>query len=117
MTTVADRRALATGVATTRQDPGLRAVTELWRSFGSPEHDLRDEAPSIKAPTLLIWGRGDPVIPLSTGRKAAAAIPGARRETLDAGHLPHTSDPDGFAALLTPFADSALDVASAEDAT
>jgi pimeloyl-ACP methyl ester carboxylesterase len=115
--TDADRRALATGVATTRRDPGLRAVTELWRSFGSPEHDLRGEANTITAPTLLIWGRRDPVIPLSVGKKAAAAIPGARLEVLDAGHLPHTSDPDGFAALLTPFADSAFGEAPAGGAT
>ncbi len=43
-----------TGVATTRQDPGLRAVTELWRSFASPEHDLREEAKAITAPTLVL---------------------------------------------------------------
>lgn len=40
----------------------------------------------------------------------------ARLEVLDAGHLPHTSDPDGFAALLTPFADSAFGATSASDA-
>ena len=104
--TEADRRARDTGVATTRRDPGLRAVTELWRSFASPEHDLRAEAGSISAPTLVIWGRQDPVIPLRLGRKVAKLIPGAELAVLDTGHVPHTSDPAGVARLLRPFAAS-----------
>jgi pimeloyl-ACP methyl ester carboxylesterase len=107
--TDADRRALAVSIATTRHDPGLRAVAELWRSFASPEHDLRAQASTIAAPTLLIWGRRDPVIPLKMGKRAAAMIPGARLEVLDTGHVPHTSDPEGVAAHLIPFADAAFD--------
>jgi pimeloyl-ACP methyl ester carboxylesterase len=103
--TDADRRARDTGVCTTRQDPGLRAVSELWRSFASPEHDLRDQAPTIAAPTLVIWGRRDPVIPVEVGRRIAATIPGAQLVVLDTGHVPHTSDPDAFAERLIPFAE------------
>ena len=106
--TDADRRARDTGVATTRRDPGLKAVSELWRSFASREHDLRAGAPSIAAPTLLIWGKRDPVIPLRIGRRAAAMIPGAELVTLDTGHVPHTSDPEAFAAHLVPFAEAAF---------
>ena len=65
--TDADRRARDVGVATTRRDPGLRAVSELWRSFASAEHDLRGRRPRSRAPTLVIWGRRDPVIPLRVG--------------------------------------------------
>lgn len=100
-------------MATTRGEPGLRAVSELWRSFASPEHDLRGQAGSITAPTLLIWGRHDPVIPLKFGKRAAAAIPGARLEVLDTGHVPHTSDPEGFAGHLIPFAEEALGISGA----
>jgi pimeloyl-ACP methyl ester carboxylesterase len=106
--TDADRRAQETGVATTRRDPGLRAVSELWRSFASPEHDLRADLPTIAAPTLLVWGRRDPVIPVAVGRAAAAAIPGARLVELDTGHVPFTTDPDGVAAALVPFIDTAV---------
>lgn len=113
--TDADRRTLAVSVATTRRDPGLRAVAELWRSFASPEHDLRAQASSITAPTLLIWGRRDPVIPVSIGKQAAAAIPGARLELLDTGHVPHTGDPTGFAANLIPFADAAFHSSGARE--
>ncbi|HEX7609609.1 MAG TPA: alpha/beta fold hydrolase [Solirubrobacteraceae bacterium] len=95
-------------IATTSRDPGLRAVTALWRSFASPEHDLRGEVSSIAAPTLLIWGRRDPVIPARIGRRLAARIPGCELIVLDTGHVPHTSDPDAVAARLVPFARAAF---------
>jgi pimeloyl-ACP methyl ester carboxylesterase len=105
----ADRRVRDVGIATTRQDPGLSAVSGLWRSFSSPEHDLRKEAASIQAPTLVIWGKKDPVIPLKAGRTIAATIPGAQLELLDTGHAPQAGDPEGFAAIFTPFAERAFD--------
>jgi pimeloyl-ACP methyl ester carboxylesterase len=106
--TAADRHARETALATVGSQAGATAVSGLWRSFSSPEHDLREEAPDIAAPTLLIWGRRDPVIPLRIGRKAAALIPGSSLVVLDTGHVPHTGDPEGFAAALTPFADAAF---------
>jgi pimeloyl-ACP methyl ester carboxylesterase len=115
-----DRRAREAGVSTTRQDPGLRAVSELWGSFASPEHDLRREAAMIAAPTLVIWGRRDPVLPLKQGKRIAATIPGAKLVVLDSGHVPHTTDPEGFAAELIPFADGVFarhEAGSAQDHT
>ena len=110
--TAADRRARETGIATTRRDPGLRAVCELWRSFASPEHDLRGAVAGIEAPTLLLWGRTDPVIPVKVGRELARAIPGARLVVLESGHVPHTTDPAGVAVELVPFADAAFAVSA-----
>ncbi len=104
--TDADRRARATAIATTRSDPGLGAVAELWRSFASPEHDLRGQVSQINAPTLLLWGRRDPVIPLKVGRYLQGAVAGARLAVFDSGHVPHTTDPEGVAAELVPFADA-----------
>jgi len=104
----ADRRVRDLGIATTRQDPGLRAVSELWASFASPEHDLRREADSIAAPTLIVWGKRDPVIPLKVGRRLAATIPGASLAVFDTGHAPQVSDPRGFAAKFVPFAEAAF---------
>jgi len=106
--TDADRRARDTGIATTRRDPGLRAVCELWRSFASREHDLRREAPSIKAPTLVIWGRHDPVIRLKVGRRIARTIPGASLVVIDSGHVPHTTHPQLVAEHLTRFGETIL---------
>jgi len=111
--TDADRRARDTGVATTRADPGLRAVAELWGSFASPEHDLRAEAGGITAPTLVIWGRRDPVIPVRVGRRIAQTIPVAALAELDTGHVPHTTDPQAVSELLVPFAERVLGRAGA----
>jgi pimeloyl-ACP methyl ester carboxylesterase len=112
----ADRRVRDLGIATTREDPGLRTVAELWRSFPSPEHDLRAEAPSISAPTLIAWGRRDPVIPLKVGRRLAGEIPGAELAVFDTGHAPHVSDPEGFSARLVPFADAVAQGSNASKA-
>jgi pimeloyl-ACP methyl ester carboxylesterase len=103
-----DRRVRDLGIATTRQDPGLRAVSELWGSFASPEHDLRAGAASISVPTLILWGKRDPVIPLKVGRWLAETIPGAELTVFDTGHAPAVSDPEGFAARLVPFAETAF---------
>jgi pimeloyl-ACP methyl ester carboxylesterase len=111
-----DRRVRDLGVATTRQDPGLRAVSELWGSFASPEHDLRAEAPSISVPTLILWGKRDPVIPLKVGKWLTGKIPGAELVVFDTGHAPAVSDPEGFAARLVPFAETAFDRSPASPA-
>jgi pimeloyl-ACP methyl ester carboxylesterase len=106
--TDADRRARDTSIATTRRDPGLSTVAGLWRSFASREHDLRADAHAIAAPTLLLWGRRDPVIPVKVGRHLEQAIPGARLVVIDSGHAPHTTDPERVAAEIVPFADAAF---------
>jgi pimeloyl-ACP methyl ester carboxylesterase len=106
--TAADRQARATGIATTRRDPGLTAVSELWRSFASPEHDLRRYAAQISVPTLLLWGLRDPVIPHRVGVALEREIPGARLVAFDSGHVPHTTDPAGVAAELAAFADAVV---------
>jgi len=106
--TEADRLTLAAAVATTRDDPGLRTVCQLWRSFASPEHDLRGEAETIAAPTLVAWGRRDPVIPPRIGRRIVASIVGARLVVFETGHVPQTGDPEGFAAELVPFVEAAF---------
>ena len=98
--TDADRRARATALATTREQASLRALSELWASFASPEHDLRARAGDIAAPTLLLWGRRDPVIPLRIARRAHELIAGSRLVVLDAGHVPHTTDPAGVAEAI-----------------
>jgi pimeloyl-ACP methyl ester carboxylesterase len=106
--TEADGRARAAAIATTRDEPGLSTVAGLWRSFASPEHDLRKQAAGIAAPTLVVWGRRDPVIPLRVGRRLEESIPGARLVVLETGHAPQVSDPTGLASELAPFAEASL---------
>jgi pimeloyl-ACP methyl ester carboxylesterase len=106
--TAADRRARADAIATTRTVTGLTAVTDIWRSFRLPEHDPRAEAGKIRAPTVLIWGRHDPVLPLRAAETARDLIPGSRLVVMDSGHAPHTTVPGEVAAELTRLAKSAF---------
>ncbi len=92
---------------------GARVSAALWRSFRLPEHDLRAGAGAIVAPTLVIWGGRDPVRPVSEAQDVVLAIPGARLEVLDTGHVPFVSDPACFLEVTQPFLRSCL---SAEDA-
>jgi class 3 adenylate cyclase len=48
--------------------------------------DIRDQLPSIKAPTLVIHGRNDEAVPFERGRELAQLIPNARFLAHDGGH-------------------------------
>jgi pimeloyl-ACP methyl ester carboxylesterase len=88
--------------------PGTTEILNgLWRSFTGPEHDLRASAGGIGAPTLLVWGVHDPVVPPRLGRRAAATIPGAQLIVLDAGHVPFADRPEAFLAAVLPFLEPA----------
>lgn len=58
----------------------------------------------VAVPTMMVWGDRDPVIPVAQAQAAAAEIPGARLEVLQAGHVPQLGHPDRVAALLQDFA-------------
>ncbi|MFV8162496.1 alpha/beta fold hydrolase [Mycobacterium sp. 134] len=86
-----------------RTRDGVAIAASMWRSFASPEHNLRPQAERITVPCLVVWGSKDTAIPMRLGRATAAAIPGARLESLPTGHVPFSSDPDGFLAIVAPF--------------
>jgi pimeloyl-ACP methyl ester carboxylesterase len=68
-------------------------------------------------PTLIVWGGRDHTIPIEHGRRAHAAIPGSRFETLPrAAHFPHLEDPEGLTAALREFL-STTKPASIDDAS
>ncbi len=85
----------------------------LWRSFLHPEHDLRSLASQIVAPTLLIYGRYDPVIRFDRdGRNAQACLPEAQRIVMETGHEPFAEDPEAFLKAIDPFLQSLLSESS-----
>jgi len=66
--------------------------------------DLRAAATRVVAPTLLIHGAADPLMPLAAADALAALIPGAELAVLaDCAHAPFTSRPDDFRARLQAF--------------
>jgi pimeloyl-ACP methyl ester carboxylesterase len=82
---------------------GVVLTAALWRSFASPEYDLRPHADRITAPCLIVWGSKDTAIPMRFGHATAAAIPGSRLEVLPTGHVAFSSDSAGFLAIAAPF--------------
>jgi pimeloyl-[acyl-carrier protein] methyl ester esterase len=66
--------------------------------------DLRDVAPRVRTPTLLLHGAADPLMPLPAAAALAALIPGAHLEAFaDCAHAPFISQPADFLARLRAF--------------
>lgn len=88
-----------------RQPTHLNALASLWRSFPSDGSVLRD-VPDVKCPTLLVWGRHDPIVrPKVDGRIARRAFPEARYVELESGHVPFAEAPEDFLDTVLPFLD------------
>lgn len=66
---------------------------EAWRDMGR-----------IAAPTLILWGARDPVIPVALADRFAADIPGSKLIIYpDLGHLPQVEAPERTAADVAAF--------------
>ena len=62
----------------------------------------------VAAPTLIIWGDDDQVVPAECGERYRDAIPGARLETIaGAGHAVDHEQPGALARAITSFVQSA----------
>jgi pimeloyl-ACP methyl ester carboxylesterase len=58
-------------------------------------HDAGSRLPSIAAPTLIVQGEADVMVPPANGERLAAAIPGAEHRTWpDTAHLFFTDEPE-----------------------
>jgi pimeloyl-ACP methyl ester carboxylesterase len=65
---------------------------------------LKGRLHRIRIPTLVLWGASDRILSEGYGRAYAAAIPGARFETIErAGHFPHLEQPEDFAQRVFAF--------------
>ncbi len=72
-----------------------------WRLFADSAHDAPIDLQTLHVPTLLLWGKQDRVVPLSTGERLLERIPDARLEVIDrAGHLPLEEQPAAANAAL-----------------
>lgn len=82
--------------------PGTRraALEAVRTNFRGTEGLLE----KIRAPTLVLWGKEDPLLPAAQGLDLASAIPGARYVALpDAGHLPQEEVPEEFSRTVAAF--------------
>lgn len=81
----------------------LTALRALVGPFGQREV-LVDRLPSLKIPTLFIWGARDRVFPRSQAKRAVVRLrEGSLALISDCGHMPHVECPDRFLGALNGF--------------
>lgn len=91
-------------VVMSREPDRVRAFASIWRSFADPDHQARSAAARVVAPTLLIWGRRDPVLPWALdGRRARRSLAGASVATFPSGHQPFAEMPEQFLSAVDAF--------------
>jgi pimeloyl-ACP methyl ester carboxylesterase len=79
-----------------------RAFTAQYEAVRG--HDTWERLAGLQAPTLVVHGALDRVMPVGNAEVLAARIPDARLELLpDAGHLFFHEDPEQAAALVLEF--------------
>jgi pimeloyl-ACP methyl ester carboxylesterase len=57
----------------------------------------------VNLPTLLLWGKRDPIVPLATAELYNKKIAGSKMVTLDCGHMPEVEKPEDFIREVTQF--------------
>jgi 3-oxoadipate enol-lactonase len=81
--------------------PGAAVIAQIAAVMG---HDVRHRLGEIEAPTLVVHGLEDGMIPPIKGRQLAEGIPGARLELLsDAGHILTTDAEEETVAAIRSF--------------
>jgi pimeloyl-ACP methyl ester carboxylesterase len=95
---------IATEVSTAvKTVEGSKIGMSMFTSFLDPGHDLRSRASQIKVPTLLVWGKKDPVAPVAVCESTHKYIKDSRSVVLDTGHVVFASQPDEFLKIVEPF--------------
>ncbi len=79
-------------------------VRSILGNPGLGAERLDERLPSIKVPTLVTWGKQDKLLPIASGERYAAGIPGAKLVSFDkCGHVPAVEKAEEFLAAVTSF--------------
>jgi pimeloyl-ACP methyl ester carboxylesterase len=89
-------------------------VAEQLRGSGKPgfvgaldaltNYPIRDRLQEVEAPTLVVWGEKDMLVPVRDAWEFGELIPDARVVVYeDTGHVPMLERPDAFNALVADF--------------
>jgi non-heme chloroperoxidase len=100
-------RPLAPGLLDTFVEESLKLPARTWRAAFADlmRIDLSGRLGEIAAPTLLIHGERDAIVPGSEQKWLLSRLPNARLVTLDGtGHAPHWERPERYATELATFA-------------
>ena len=99
------------GVVDDPQEAANARVRLMWAMGATgkfiwpiPDNGLKKRIHRVTAPTLLVWGKEDRLVPLVYADEFARRIAGARLETIsDAGHAPHLEQPEAVTRVLRDF--------------
>ena len=82
-------------------------VLAIRRQIDHPDPAWLGRLGRITAPTLVIGGGAGSHVPQDWVAELAGEIPGARLETIEAGHLIHDAEPEAFTQAALTFLDPA----------
>jgi pimeloyl-ACP methyl ester carboxylesterase len=101
----AARRATPSFLPVLVRDAVRMGPSTLWRAARDLlAEDVREDLQRVEAPTLLVWGRRDPLIPPAVGDLLREEIPDSRLLVLErAAHVPMFDRPEAFDAALLAF--------------
>jgi 4,5:9,10-diseco-3-hydroxy-5,9,17-trioxoandrosta-1(10),2-diene-4-oate hydrolase len=93
------------------QPQSIRAFTSILRNIATLRgarpgvlEPIREGLASIAAPTLILWGRQDRILPVSQAVDAAGRIPGGRLHIFErCGHMPNIEHPEEFNRRVLEF--------------
>ena len=78
-----------------------KLVRTLAIAKSAIRHNMSEELPNIKTPTLLIWGENDLVTPPEVAREFKSLLPNSKLEWIKkCGHAPMMEYPDEFNKIL-----------------
>lgn len=82
-----------------------RPSAQCWTMIDATAAPSTIEArvPRVRAPSLVIWGRDDHVVPWTHGTRLARELGAARLEILDCAHFPEEERPAVVDALIRDF--------------
>jgi rifampin ADP-ribosylating transferase len=91
-----------------RVDDGIRMPAHVWKLAlaGFSDAAVPTESGTIQAPTLIIWGERDELLPQGEGERLAAAIPRSRMVVYEStGHMVLWEQPERIANDIAEFVD------------
>lgn len=100
------------GAAAILRTPGVKENTLKVARIGVSLRGQREELfrelhrqlAAMIAPTLIVWGSHDPIVPASHGYAAQKLIPNSRVQIMDrCGHIPQVERPEEFNKLVLDF--------------
>ena len=82
----------------------LRALVNMTGLKKQVLRSFTENHNSIKAPTLVVWGQQDRLLPVSGAKVAEKGIPNSTVHIFDpCGHMPHLERPEEFNTLVENF--------------